>query len=80
MMKYVYKLQSIPDPDLYYVGNTLDLKRRFAEHNRGESIHTNKFMPWKLIGYTAFLDHAKADKFEKHLKTASGRTFAKRHF
>lgn len=79
-MKYVYMLQSITLPERYYVGSTFDLKVRFAEHNKGHSPHTKKFMPWKLVGYIAFSDPHKTDKFEQYLKTASGRTFAKRHF
>jgi len=79
-MKYVYMLQSISHPDRYYVGSTVDLRKRFDAHNRGESLHTKKFLPWRLVGYIALNDHLKADKFEAYLKTASGRNFAKRHF
>jgi putative endonuclease len=73
-------LRSIPFRDRYYTGSTSDLKTRFSEHNKGHSPHTRKYLPWELVGYVAFSDHAKADKFEAYLKTASGRTFAKRHF
>lgn len=79
-MKYVYMLQSESQPERYYVGCTLDLKKRFQEHNKGHSLHTKKFIPWKLVGYMAFSDHKKADNFEIYLKTASGRSFAKRYF
>jgi putative endonuclease len=79
-MKYVYMIQSETHPERYYVGVTLDLKRRMTDHNTGQSIHTNKFMPWKLIGHIAFSDHDKADRFEKYLKSAPGRAFAKKHF
>ncbi len=79
-MKYVYMLQSISFPERFYVGSTLDLKKRFQEHNKGLSSHTKKFLPWKIAGYLAFSDHEKADRFEAYLKTASGRAFAKRHF
>ncbi len=79
-MKYVYMLQSITYSERFYVGGTQNLRKRFAEHNRGESTHTKKYLPWKLVGYIAFSDHEKADTFEAYLKTASGRTFAKRHF
>jgi len=79
-MKYVYMLQSINFPDRYYTGSTIDLKKRFADHNNGLSAQTKKFLPWTLIGYLAFSDHDKADKFEAYLKTASGRAFAKKHF
>ena len=79
-MKYVYILKSLTTPDRYYVGGTLDLKSRFAAHNRGESVHTSKFVPWELTTYVAFSDHKKADGFEAYLKTGSGRAFAKKHF
>jgi putative endonuclease len=79
-MKYVYMLQSESHPDRHYIGCTQNLKKRYSEHNNGESIHTKKFMPWKLIGYIAFSNDEKADKFESYLKSASGRAFAKRHF
>ena len=79
-MKYVYMLQSESAVDRYYVGCTQDLKTRLAAHNRGESSHTKKFIPWKLVGYVAFSDYVKADKFETYLKSASGRAFAKKHF
>ncbi len=79
-MKYVYMLQSAGFEGRFYVGGTFDLKKRFAEHNRGESPHTRKYLPWNLVGYVAFSDHTKADAFESYLKTGSGRAFAKRHF
>ena len=79
-LKYVYIIQSVTQPERYYTGCTIDLKRRISEHNTGQSPHTRKFMPWKLINYIAFSDHEKADKFEIYLKTASGRAFAKKHF
>ena len=79
-MKYVYILESLAAPDRFYVGGTIDLKRRFKEHNTGESAHTSKFTPWQLTTYVAFSDHKKADRFEEYLKSGSGRAFAKRHF
>jgi len=79
-MKYVNMLRSIQFPDRYYVGNTTNLKARFRAHNAGESAHTKKFLPWRLVTYIAFADDKRADKFELYLKTGSGRTFAKRHF
>jgi predicted GIY-YIG superfamily endonuclease len=75
-MKYVYLLESINYPDQSYVGMTDDLKVRFASHNAGRSPHTAKFRPWRLVTYIAFADQQKAVKFERYLKTASGRAFA----
>ena len=77
-MYYVYNLQSKKDPDRYYVGITIDLKRRLNEHNSGQSTYTNKFRPWKIVSYIAFVDRHKAKNFELYLKTSSGRAFAKK--
>jgi predicted GIY-YIG superfamily endonuclease len=77
-MKYVYILQSIDFLDRYYAGVTGDLKSRLAKHNAGEVPHSSKYTPWKLKTYIAFHDKAPAIAFEKYLKTASGRAFAKK--
>jgi putative endonuclease len=77
-MKYVYLLQSIAFPDQTYVGLTDDLRARFSAHNEGRSLHTDKFKPWRLVTYVAFSDDQKAVEFERYLKSASGRAFAKK--
>jgi len=79
-MKYVYMLESECFPGKYYTGCTFDLRKRFQDHNDGQSAHTRKYKPWRLVGYLALADHVKADAFEAYLKSASGRAFAKRHF
>ncbi len=79
-MYYVYILQSIEYPEHFYVGSTNNLKRRLAEHNRGSSVHTNRFKPWNLHGYIAFNSEQKAKDFEKFLKTGNGRIFQLKHF
>ena len=79
-MYYVYYLQSEKFPEKYYVGLTTDVERRLKEHNSGKSIHSNKYKPWILINYTAFLHEATAKAFEEYLKTSSGRAFAKKRF
>ena len=79
-MTYVYMLQSIAQPGRFYVGLTADLKARLAAHNLGQSTHTAKFAPWRLVTYVAFSDHSKALTFERYMKTASGRAFATKHF
>ena len=75
-MKYVYLLESISHPEETYVGLTDDLKSRFAAHNAGNSPHTAKFKPWRLVTYIAFSDERKAVDFERYLKSASGRAFS----
>jgi putative endonuclease len=75
-VRYVYLLESIPSPIRTYVGMTGDLKSRLAAHNAGQSIHTAKYKPWKLVTYLAFSESSTAMRFERYLKTASGRAFA----
>jgi predicted GIY-YIG superfamily endonuclease len=77
-MQYVYILRSLDDPDRHYVGTTGDLKARLAKHNNGQVTHTAKFAPWAVKTYLGFDDEAQARAFEKYLKTASGRAFAKK--
>lgn len=77
-MHYVYILRSKSDPDRYYVGLTSDLRARLKRHNAGEVPHTSKFTPWELKTYIAFSDEQQAIAFEKYLKSASGRAFAKK--
>lgn len=79
-MYYVYILQYIAFPENFYIGFTVDLKKRLQDHNSGNSLHTKKFMPWKLKNYIAFEDEKKAKDFETYLKTHSGRKFCKNHF
>ncbi|ANL32229.1 MULTISPECIES: GIY-YIG nuclease family protein [Rhizobium] len=77
-MKYVYILHSHEFPDRYYVGVTSDLRSRLAKHNAGEVSHTSKYAPWVLKTYVAFSDEPQAFAFEKYLKSASGRAFARK--
>ena len=75
-MKYVYILESL-DSQHFYVGITDDLRTGLAKHNEGEVPHTSKYGPWRLKTYVAFSNEQQAIAFEKYLKTASGRAFAK---
>ncbi len=75
-MKYVYLIQSINDKSKRYVGMTSDLVKRLATHNRGGSIYTKTFKPWRLITYIGFTNEDQAVKFEQYLKTSSGRAFS----
>lgn len=75
---YVYLIESLSAQGERYVGMTTDLKRRLQEHNHRKSCHTAKFCPWKLITYVAFTDRAKAEDFERYLKSGSGHAFARK--
>jgi putative endonuclease len=76
-MKYVYILESF-DSLYFYIGITDDLHARLAKHNAGEVPHTSKYGPWRIKTYVAFSNEAQAVAFEKYLKSASGRAFAKK--
>lgn len=76
-MKYVYILQSLPDPERFYTGITDNLQARLSKHNSGSVTHTAKYRPWRIKSYVAFSDEDRALAFEKYLKSGSGRAFAK---
>lgn len=78
-MFYVYILKSTNFPKEHYVGYSEDLKSRVKAHDWGDSKHTSKFKPWKLICYLGFVDERSAKEFEYYLKTGLGRAFLKRH-
>lgn len=72
MFYYAYILQSLKNNSLY-IGYTSDLKKRFKEHNNGESKATKPFRPYKLIFYEAFLNRIDAKNREIYLKSGYGR-------
>ncbi len=75
---YVYILQSKLEPERFYAGLTEDLKARLKKHNAGEVPHTTKFKPWRVKTAVAFTSRERAAAFERYLKSASGRAFAKK--
>ena len=77
-MYYVYLIESVSRQGERYLGMTTDLKERLQEHNAGKSSHASKFKPWKLTTYIAFTDQAKAEAFERYLKSGSGHAFARK--
>ncbi len=77
-MKYVYILESLTFADRFYVGVTGDLRARLIKHNKGDVAHTSKYGPWRVKTYVAFSNETQAFQFEKYLKSASGRAFAKK--
>jgi predicted GIY-YIG superfamily endonuclease len=79
-MRYVYILESLALPDRFYVGVTKDLRARFQKHNAGDVSHTSKYAPWRVRTYLGFSDEKRAYDFERYLKSASGRAFAKKRF
>ena len=80
-MFIVYILTSIEDPQKYYVGFTLDLARRFGEHNSGKAgKYSGSYRPWKVETFVTFNEEQLARKFERYLKSGSGHAFLKKQF
>ena len=78
--RFVYVLRSDADPARHYVGLTSDAPKRLRWHNAGQNVHTVRNRPWSLIVTLEFATEEAARKFERYLKSGSGRAFAKRHF
>ncbi|MFI5204480.1 MAG: GIY-YIG nuclease family protein [Flavobacteriales bacterium] len=68
----VYVLFSEKD-HLLYIGFTSDLKRRLAEHNRGECTSTKSRTPLKLIFFEYYLYKQDALNREAYFKTTMGK-------
>ena len=73
-MHYVYVLRSVRD-DGFYIGYSANLRRRFEQHLKGDSVATSYRGPWKLIYYEAYLEQADALGRERYLKSGAGRRF-----
>ena len=78
--RIVYVLKNLGVVPRFYVGLTSDANRRLADHNAGKCPHTAKNRPWAQHVVIAFQDEQRAIRFERYLKSGSGRAFAKRHF
>jgi predicted GIY-YIG superfamily endonuclease len=75
---YAYILKSEQEPAHFYTGFTEDLDARLKHHNSGGDPHTAKYGPWRIKTAVAFTDREQALAFERYLKSASGRAFAKK--
>ena len=79
-MTYVYLLESLSNPKKRYTGISSDFQQRLKQHNAGQSPHTAKHCPWKPVVVARFENDAKAEAFERYLKSGSGHAFAAKHF
>jgi len=77
--RFVYIIRSEKN-GMRYVGSTSDVVRRVATHNSGGSEFTAPHRPWSVLVNIEFRSDQTARRFERYLKTGSGRAFAKRHF
>ena len=78
--RFVYVLANSDQNPKFYVGLTSDVAARLADHNTGRCPHTQSRRPWTLHVVVEFSDEKRAIRFERYLKSRSGRAFAKRHF
>jgi len=74
-MYYVYVLKLLNYPEEKYIGLTKNLKKRLYDHNSGNSAHTRKCRPWKLVACIGVESREKAAELEKYMKSVSGRAF-----
>ena len=78
--RFVYVLRNANPNPRFYVGLTSDVRRRMEDHNAGRCPHTARYRPWQLHVVIEFPDEPRAVRFERYLKSGSGRAFARRHF
>ncbi len=73
---YVYLLKC--QDETIYTGCTKNLEERLKRHSKGQVSYTSTRLPFELITYIVFNDKYKAYKFEKYLKSGSGKAFSKK--
>jgi putative endonuclease len=78
--RFVYVLKNADSNSRFYVGLTSDVRGRLQDHNAGRCPHTSPYRPWQLHVVMEFADEPPAVRFERYLKSGSGRAFANRHF
>jgi len=67
-MYYTYILESQKTGKLY-IGQTKDIEKRLARHNRGGTPSTQSGRPWKLLFYMSFSSRSEAVQLEGKLKS-----------
>ncbi len=75
-MIQVYALKS-EIKNIIYVGLTVNLEKRFKQHNSGVTNWSKRYRPWKVIYSESFLTRVEARIREKQLKSGSGKEFLK---
>ena len=77
MGHYVYILEL--NNGKHYVGYTINLKKRYKRHTKGNVNATKAHLPLKLVRCYSFPNRYKAHEFENYLKTGPGRALAVKH-
>ena len=79
-MFFVYRLQSIHQPNQFYTGFTRDVCKRLEAHNNGQVSHTAKYKLWKLLNYFVFVDEKKSYGLRKVFEIWVGKGIRERAF
>jgi len=66
-MRYVYILKSV-NSDFFYIGSTNNIDKRLKEHQEGECLTTERYLPVRLVYYEAFTSDFDANTREIKLK------------
>lgn len=77
-MQYVYLLEC--SDRTTYTGCTQNIDERLKRHALGEVNYTSTRLPVRVITYMAFSNKKLAFKFEKYLKSGSGKAFSNKRF
>ena len=77
-MNWIVYVLHCSDEDLY-TGCTGELDDRIARHLAGQVPATARRRPFELVWYCCFPDKYTAYRFEKYLKSGSGRAFLWKH-
>ncbi len=75
-MWYVYVLRSKKNGK-WYIGSTLNLRKRILSHNVGRNKATKNGAPWGVIYCEIGLNREDARAREKYLKSGMGRRYVK---
>lgn len=78
--RFVYVLQSVPQPGRQFIESAANVPMRLAAHNAGHSPLTASCRPWRLVAVVQFGTEREAARFERFLKTGAGRAIARDYF
>jgi putative endonuclease len=78
--RFVHILRSDRNPEHHDVGATGDVENRLDWHNHGPCGQTTRDRPPATVVVIGLPTERQAVRFEKYLKSGSGRAFAGRHF
>jgi putative endonuclease len=71
-MYIVYVLESLKDGK-HYTGYTVNIEKRFKEHNSGKTESTKRQRPFKLVHTESYHSKEEAEDREQFLKSGRGR-------